>query len=256
MLEHCPAWSTSDIPRFDKLFRSTGKLPVTELTAVLKNGNADHRQVAAVVLTWALNYLPPVERAALQAPLITALSDSNIHVREAVAGSVRELNTVEGNAALGRTLAGVDVTDVLYFQTGRAGPLPDADNRIGDLLRAAESSSDLHVPELVTAFPNARSDHRLAIVRLFTSTIRSGSRILTPSDSEMMTSVLLQGVRDPNIDVSREAINGLALVHPQNAIDAVSAALDRPDATQGYIVEILRMLPSFQSQHALPILER
>src|SRR5215813_3826484 len=45
MLEHCPAWPADDgsvLNQFDQLFRSTRKLPIAELTAVLKNGTADH----------------------------------------------------------------------------------------------------------------------------------------------------------------------------------------------------------------------
>lgn len=127
MLQYCPSWSSDETPtahQISSVARAVGRLPLAPLSGALLNQDADQRTTAAVVLGNGVRLIPPDEREALQKTLISALSDSSIHVREFVAGPLRALGSADGQSALLRSLDGPNVTNMFFWQaTGRKRPL-------------------------------------------------------------------------------------------------------------------------------------
>lgn len=130
MLQTCPSWDTDEAPavlQIDAVVRAVGRLPLAPFADGLLNADADQRINAAVVLGNGAALVQPGERALYERTLIAALSASNIHVREFVAGPLRELHSAAGDAALARAVEGPDVTDMLFWlATGRKRPFTGA----------------------------------------------------------------------------------------------------------------------------------
>ena len=127
MLQYCPSWSSDEAPtalQIGRVARAVGRLPLAPLSGALLNPDADQRTAAAVILGNGVGLIPPGDREALQKTLVSALSDSSLHVREFVAGPLRALGSAEGQAALGRSLDDPNVTGTFFWQaSGRKRPL-------------------------------------------------------------------------------------------------------------------------------------
>jgi hypothetical protein len=130
MLQHCPSWSSDEIPtslQIEKVVRAVGRLPLAPLAGAFRNNDADQRITAAVILGNNLDLIAESEKGAVLETLVAALADPNVRVREFVARPLRTLHSVDGDAALARSLNGPNVT-AMYFgvATGRNRTLAGA----------------------------------------------------------------------------------------------------------------------------------
>ena len=125
LLEHRPAVSPERVAiGLNKVISSTRIVPVAALSRTLRQGNADQRRAAAIVLLESRDYVPDAERPGLEATLIAALSDSSVDVRMWVAMSLKRFGTPAALAALAATVTGSNVTSAYYWQaTGQPRPV-------------------------------------------------------------------------------------------------------------------------------------
>jgi HEAT repeat protein len=120
MLRYSPLWNTSSVSaeaQAASVARAVGTLPFALLGDTLRHGDADKRLGAAFALGNTMDRLvPAAEKESLQNALIDALSDPNVHVREAAAGALRIIGTDRAKAALARSVNDPNVTDTFYWQ--------------------------------------------------------------------------------------------------------------------------------------------
>ena len=117
ILEHRPAVNPERVAiGLKQVISATRIVPVAALSRTLRQGNADQRRAAAIGLLESRDFIPNAEWPALEATLISALSDPSVDVRMWVAMSLKRIGTPAALAALAETVTGPNVTSAYYWQ--------------------------------------------------------------------------------------------------------------------------------------------
>jgi HEAT repeat protein len=147
-----------------------------------------------------------------------------------------------------------DVTPFLvwFLQYGDVVTYPWVVDRLGE----SPHRDRLPIAELARVVARSDPENRLAIVRLFARLATARDVRLAQLDRDRVVGALIRRLRDPSINVRKEAAQALGAARVTTAVGPLASSLDERDVTQYYASVVIGSLVSIGNRQALPVLER